>query len=169
MTHTLDRITTEYIDTEDRIRLSGQYADGAAVVIWLTRRLIQRLVPVLLEWLQQQHRQDVAVPHAEILQGWAQQAARAGLTIQPPVQATAARSAWLVDSIDFTPAPEGVVLTFKSANDQRAMLTLPAAALRQWLNIVYDAYVRAEWPRAVWPDWISEAAVPVQTPSVVMH
>ena len=45
MTHTLDRITTEYIDTEDRIRLSGQCADGAAVVvqtasvevIWLTR------------------------------------------------------------------------------------------------------------------------------------
>jgi len=28
MTHTLDRITTEYLDTEDRIRLSGQCADG---------------------------------------------------------------------------------------------------------------------------------------------
>jgi len=55
MSHTLDRITTEYLDTEDRtlvritteyidtedcLRLSGQYADGVAVVIWLTRRLI---------------------------------------------------------------------------------------------------------------------------------
>ena len=39
MTNTLDRITTKYIDTEDRLRLSGQYADGAAV----TQRLIQRL------------------------------------------------------------------------------------------------------------------------------
>ena len=28
MTHTLDRITTEYLDTEDRLRGSGQYADG---------------------------------------------------------------------------------------------------------------------------------------------
>jgi hypothetical protein len=37
MTPTLDRITSEYIDTEDRLRLSGQYAD----VIWLTQRLIQ--------------------------------------------------------------------------------------------------------------------------------
>ncbi len=74
-----------------------------------------------------------------------------------------------VDSIDSTHSPEGVVLTFKSANDQRAMLSLTAAALRQWLNIVYDAYVRAEWSLAAWPDWISEAAVPVQTPSVVMH
>ena len=151
MTDSLDRITTEYIDAEDRIRLSGQYADGAAVVIWLTRRLIQRLVPVLLEWLQQQHRQDVAISHAEIMQGWAQQAARAELTAQPPVQALAASSAWLADSIDFTHSPEGVVLTFKSANDQRAMLTLPAAALRQWLNIVYDVYVRADWSLAVCP------------------
>ena len=41
MTDSLDRITTEYIDTEDRIRLSGQYAGGPAVVIWLTQRLIQ--------------------------------------------------------------------------------------------------------------------------------
>jgi hypothetical protein len=30
MTDSLDRITTEYLDTEDRLRLSGQYADGAA-------------------------------------------------------------------------------------------------------------------------------------------
>ena len=32
MTNTLDRITTEYIDREDRLRLTGHYADGAAVV-----------------------------------------------------------------------------------------------------------------------------------------
>ena len=41
MTDSLDRITTEYIDAEDRLRLSGQSADGSAVVIWLTQRLIQ--------------------------------------------------------------------------------------------------------------------------------
>ena len=42
MPHTLDRTTTEYIDTEDRLRLSGQYADVPAVVIWLIQRLIYR-------------------------------------------------------------------------------------------------------------------------------
>jgi len=48
MTNTLDRITTKYIDTEDRLRLSGQYADGAAVVIWLTRRLTQQITRFLM-------------------------------------------------------------------------------------------------------------------------
>ncbi|MCX7180662.1 MAG: hypothetical protein NTX56_18500 [Proteobacteria bacterium] len=38
---TLDRITTEYIDMEDCLRLSGQYAGGSVVVIWLIQRLIQ--------------------------------------------------------------------------------------------------------------------------------
>jgi len=33
VTDSLDRITTEYIDTEDRLRLTGQYADGAAVPV----------------------------------------------------------------------------------------------------------------------------------------
>ena len=33
MTDSLDRITTEHIDTDDRLRLTGQYADGAAVVV----------------------------------------------------------------------------------------------------------------------------------------
>jgi hypothetical protein len=40
----LDRITTEYIDTEDHLRLSGQYANGPAVVVWLTQ--LQILVGV---------------------------------------------------------------------------------------------------------------------------
>jgi len=49
------------------------------------------------------------------------------------------------------------------------MLTLTAASLRQWMNIVYDGFVRADWSLAVWPEWVSEAAVPVQAALVVMH
>ena len=33
MTDPLDRITTEYLDTEDHLRLTGQYAGGAAVPV----------------------------------------------------------------------------------------------------------------------------------------
>ena len=43
----LHRITTEYIDSEDRIRLTGQLASGDTVVLWLTQRLLNRLVPHL--------------------------------------------------------------------------------------------------------------------------
>lgn len=63
----LERITTEYIETEDRIRLTGEAAGGVPVVIWLP--------------------------------------------------------------------------------------------LRQWLGILHDMYVKAEWPLAVWPDWVRESAL----------
>ena len=42
MTGTLDRITTEYIDTEAHARLAGHNAAGSTVVIWLTQYLIRR-------------------------------------------------------------------------------------------------------------------------------
>ena len=45
--NSLQRITTEYDEREDRIRVSGQLAQGEAVVLWLTQRLLNRLVPHL--------------------------------------------------------------------------------------------------------------------------
>ena len=47
----LERITTEYIDKDDRIRLTGEPAQGDAVVLWFTQRLLNRLVPHLTAWL----------------------------------------------------------------------------------------------------------------------
>ncbi|MBC7859879.1 MAG: hypothetical protein H7Z39_14125, partial [Burkholderiaceae bacterium] len=77
----LQRITTEYVGVEDRIRLSGRddaddAGDGRTVVIWITQRLLQRLLPVLVEWLE---RQDGATLRADIARSFAQQAARAEL------------------------------------------------------------------------------------------
>ena len=59
MTTTLRRITTEYIEIEDRLRISGEIADAEAVVIWLTQRLLLRLLPLLLQWLDQQTQHTV--------------------------------------------------------------------------------------------------------------
>lgn len=50
----LQRITTEYRAQEDRLCLTGERANGDAVVLWLTQRLLNRLVPHLTGWLEQQ-------------------------------------------------------------------------------------------------------------------
>lgn len=166
MTAVLERFTTEYIGMEDRLRLSVSTAGHSSMVIWLTQRLLQRLVPVLLQWLEQQ---GGVTSHALLLQEWAQQAARAELTAQPPVKAEDAASVWLAESIDITLTTKAVVLTFKGIYDQRATLTLAAAPLRQWLNIVYDAHVMAGWSMALWPEWLSAAASPAPAASVSLH
>ena len=86
----LERVTTRYSVKQDRICLAGELPGGSPVVLWLTQRLLRRLLPPLLVWLQEQGGAAHAVMgqalYADALQGFAQQAARAQLQPQAPVQ-----------------------------------------------------------------------------------
>ncbi|MBY0454648.1 MAG: hypothetical protein K2Q11_07185 [Burkholderiaceae bacterium] len=163
----LQRFTTEYIETEDRLRLTGELEQQKTVVVWLSLRLLQRLLPHLLQWLQQQD-PVVGVQHPashsthwhdEVWHGFAQQAAQARLPQQAPVLATQAQSAWLAHSIDVAATPEHILLTFKSAAGEPVELSLAAQPLRQWLGIVHNAWRLAQWPAQVWPQWMHDALV----------
>ena len=46
MTLVLKRISTEYVDTEDRIRLTGEITGGEVLALWLTLHLLHRLIPI---------------------------------------------------------------------------------------------------------------------------
>lgn len=157
----LQRITTEYIDSEDRIRLSGELSPQSTVVLWLTQRLINRLLPHLLGWLEQQAGNGAM---GELFQGFAQQAAMATLEQQPPVQSAPQSQALLVQAVNLAAAAEGVRLTFRCVGDMSAPegsdaigLTLHAQPLRQWLGILHTQYCKADWPLTGWPDWLTEA------------
>lgn len=145
MAFELQRITTEYVDSEDRIRLCGELAPNQSLVLWLTQRLLNRLLPHLLGWLEQQVGVSGAVGadvRAEVVNGFAQQAALAAMEHQSPVQAHSAQSAWLVHEVDVTVNQEVMRLTFKgqtcsdpSAQTLEASVTMQALPLRQWLSI----------------------------------
>lgn len=169
------RITTQYVDVQDRIRLSGEVQAGDALVVWLTHRLLNRLLPGLLGWLENQSgggAVNAMLPgyHTDAVQGFAQQAARAQLAKQPPVQAEGASPHWLLVSVDLTHTAQSVALVFKGEDAHaRVGLTLTTQPLRQWVNIVHDQYLQAGWSMEVWPAWITESAVqPVQGPTL-MH
>ena len=168
----LQRITTEYVDSEDRIRLCGESAPNQTVVLWLTQRLLNRLVPHVLGWLEQQTGASGGVGaddvRAAAVNGFAQQAAVASMEHQSPVPAHTAQSEWLVHSVDVTVNPEVVRLTFKgqtrsdpSAQTLEASVTMQTRPLRQWLSILHEQCRRAGWvnaspeaANAVWPEWI---------------
>lgn len=159
----LQRITTEFVDVEDRILLRGQTTADQVVMIWLTQRLLGRLIPHLLGWLEKQSVMDAQL--AEVLQGFAQQAARTDLPPQAPVQCKGDTCAWLVLSVDVVSAEEVLQLVFKGADDLSASLSLGAQALRQWLNILHDQYRVAGWPLQLWPQWM----MPEVPANVRMH
>ena len=187
----LQRVTTSYVDSEDRMRLAGETAQGQAVVLWLTQRLLARLLPIFFRWLEQHQtgttsesdadgrsltRAAAEQGHAEWLQSFAQQAAVAGLVAQPPVQTAQAQGSQLVHSVDVqgvvTEQDDGAALrlTFKAPQEPSASgalvgaygLTLAPLILRQWVAIMFDQYRAAGWPLDLWPDWVTQSPVNMQ-------
>lgn len=162
MVWALERVTCEYFELEDRIRLTGEVTVEQSVVIWLTQRLLQRLLPLLLPLLEEQHEvsspktaiSEVAEQRAEMLKSFTQQIARAELRPQPPVAVEVASEVWLACSVAVTATPQAVTLVFQSSEGRSASLVMTALSLRQWLGILHDMYVRAEWPQEIWPGWI---------------
>lgn len=158
----LGRLTTVYNALEDRVQISGQTASGEVIVIWVTQRLLNRMVAALVEWLEQQ---DSTVPRADLLQSVKQARAINQLTEQSrqergePVPSAGASSSWLAASVDVQRRPDQLVLVFKTAPEAgagQAAVPLPALALRQWLNILLQGYLHGEWSTAVWPEWMCE-------------
>lgn len=150
---------------EDRICLSGELPDGTAVVFWMTHRLVARLVPALANWLE---KQAGDLPMPEVRQEMAQQAAEAGMTSQPPVEAPAQPDIVLVDSVDLRFSDEAVRVAFKYGSEQAAYLLLSSTALRQWLGILRRAFERAGWPLDIWPEWSRVAPAPKGNPRGAM-
>ena len=164
----LERVTTRYSVAQDRICLAGQLPGGSPVVLWLTQRLLRRLLPPLLAWLQEQGGAAHAVMgpalYADALQGFAQQAARAQLQPQAPVQVPEGSRSCLVEGVDMGRSPEMVRLVFRDAQGAVAAMVRQAQPLRQWLGILFDAWQQGEWPLEVWPDWLRES-VPARADS----
>ncbi|MDP2196532.1 MAG: hypothetical protein Q8J72_11170 [Rhodocyclaceae bacterium] len=162
----LQRITTEYDKAEDRIRLTGETDKGTTVVLWHTRRLLDRLIPHLTLWLEHQH---ADLPRADLIQEFAQQTAQSQFVPQAPVTAPG-REGLLVQAIDLTPGAEQLHLSFKTGEGQPVGLSLAALPLRQWLTILHQAYGTAEWPTTVWPAWMTEARQSsTPTPTTMWH
>jgi hypothetical protein len=158
----LERLTTEYIEIEDRMRISGETRDTQPVVMWLTNRLAMRAVPQLLRWLENQAAPPIGSSSASAappavkreLQSFAQAAAVAGLKQQKPVIAEANVPSWIVKVIDITATQGRLSMTFRGEPDQAASVRFDAIGLRQWLSILHRAWSTAQWPPLVWPDWI---------------
>jgi hypothetical protein len=155
----LQRLTTEYIVIEDRMRISGETRDAGPVVMWLTNRLATRAVPRFLGWLEDQAAPTVGSSSAfpvvkHELQSFAQAAAVARLKQQKPVIAQADAPSWIVQAIDITPTQGGLSITFRGEQDQSAGVRFDAMGLRQWLSILHRAWLKAQRPALVWPDWI---------------
>lgn len=177
--YVLNKFTTQSDLTEDRIRLSGTIDNDQTLQLWLTQRLVNRLVSHLCQILEKPVSLNSKTPppirgysqRTRLEQSFAQQQARVTLPKQPPVVPSADSPQWRVDHVDIQHAKSGVRLIFKGATEtQQVMVSLPTSALRQWLGILYGQCLRAEWPLQAWPSWMADAGQQnPSSPTDVLH
>lgn len=161
----LEKVTLTFIDEEDRIRLSAQTPEGEVVVLWLTQRLANRLIPVLRDWLSKQVKDGL---NADVYHQFEQQAAQQASASETAVVASCHSHAWLIHRVDVSYSPTQMTLIFKGKEEaQSAQMTLVNTAMRQWFDILYRVYQRADWHCADWPLWMHQLSA---EPSVkVVH
>lgn len=151
----LQRMTVQYVMSEDRIRLTGEDDAGKTWVLWMSQRILNRLIPHLCQFLEAKQKDTL---QSSLVQAFAQQKARTNLQQVASVKANADSKAMLVQSVDVKTLASGIELGFKDKDGLIfARLQLRQQVLRNWLNIVYDQYLRGEWTTGIWPLWITEA------------
>ncbi len=176
-----EKLTTRYDEYQDRICVDGQTAHGEVVTLWLTYRLLQRLLPLLLEIITPL---PGSAPDVETLAAWELNKARAQQKPQkaverPPLQvpsgvgemmASPAAPIWLVERVDLKGSPALTNMAFRTGTGEAASISFSVEQLRQWVAIVYGQWQIAGWAPTVWPDWIKGVAeTPGQGTGTLVH
>ena len=169
----LQRITSEYIATEDRFRLSGATDKGGEVRYWITQRLLLRLLNFLFDWLET-HREELERQAATELLGpmvtkpvkgrtragtKAGDVTEGGSADTGPEGERAAEPELLFEA-DIRIASSRITLVFKPRHSEHSQLALQLDEAWQWVAIIHTLWQRAEWNLSVWPDWINEVKAP---------
>jgi len=154
------RFTTAYDPAQDRVRITLEQSDASVHVLWLTRRLLVRLVPEIVKILTAlpKLRKD-ASSGSEAEHGRSQMGAIGQIAPQAPVGYQEAESETLVSSMRARITRQAVLIDFKEAEETLQTLEFGETTLRQWLAVLHQNFHYAGWKDDIWPAWISVKAV----------
>jgi len=156
-------MTTAYLDLEDRFRLAGETSDKELVGLWLTQRLLLRVLPHLIRLLENQRPPATATDNdnqvSGLLQGFAQEEAKQSLAREKPIAPVAPNEIpdfKLVRTVDLSTTAGKAKIKFNLEVGEPVILLLDQRHLRQWLVIIKKYWDRAGWPSSIWPAWMKE-------------
>jgi len=164
----INKITIDYMPAEDRFRATTLLEDGSGLVMWLTQKMLNKLVSGLVGVFEER----LAVPETQVdakpisqretrvaAQFWRQ--AEADLTIQGAARAEVKEGESpqvLIDGMRLRQHHDTYFLHF-AWGQQSVYLPADETWLRQFMRILYRRYREAEWSTAgVWPVWFDTAA-----------
>ena len=133
-------VTLTYSLSEDRIRLDGLDSAGETLTLWLTARLLNRLVPYLIR---RQFDRRASVPDSSEPAAYAGEDADTGADA---VRCKPNSPEVLVASIDISSHAHNLLLVFKDReHTQRAVFSLPDETLWHWNLGLKQCFEQAGW------------------------
>lgn len=177
----IQKFTLGYDKVQDRISLTARGPGEEVILLWLTQRLLNRLVQALIRCLDQeleaavsvgsvvesdtgQQRAALAAPQSKNtareriipqLHAMEQSAAQSVHKPERPVQAPAPVEGFLLTTLQLTHVPKGYLIVCQWADDGAARLVMDNIQLRQFMGMLYRVVVSADWPHQSWPAWFS--------------
>jgi hypothetical protein len=165
-------VTTFYSQDEDRLCLAAVDEGGQQRVLWLTRRLAERLVPALTQGMlaavtgmEEPACGGGPVPPAaeaapqevkdQAAQVYAQLEARLSHKQVAPVQPGPQTPQGLVHEITLKSGEGLRGLEFHCRGMTPCELFFNDRELRQWLHLVRSCFHAAQWREDIWPTWLT--------------
>lgn len=163
----LKKVTSEFIETEDRIRLSALNTDNNTIAFWLTQRLLSRLISHLSKQLETDSTEaqntqkgkprdfsrsgrdetdsnEVRNTQKSEPQGFSHSGG--DVAPQSPVKIEKSNRPILITEVDIKFGNNGLILILKSETESRAAISFTLSELKQWLDILYSLWHKAGWP-----------------------
>ena len=158
----ISTVTMSFNPMEDRVVMDSSDKNEKVERLWLSRRLLDRLIPSLTDQLEVKSSNEIPT---EMEHSLAQEKADLDKQEDEPVKMKIKNPSWLVTSIQIRRSESNFQLVFLGENTEVSNITksqakfdLATTNLRQWLNAVYKIYLKAEWETKAFPPWLKESS-----------
>lgn len=134
--------------------MDAQVRGGDILVFWLTLRLCRELVKILTEYFDRQTLPKVQ-GSKKVVQSFFQQDADRRRNPVPSVAGPKPTTrSQLVREVNIRTNEHAIMLRLPLGGGEAALLPMNPTEARQWLQILYEQFQRAQWPLEGWPEWI---------------
>ena len=151
-------VTMGFDPAEDRIYMDSSDGKGSVQRLWLSRRLLDKLIPTLTDQLEKQSTRNIPT---DLEQSFAQEKAEINKKKTTAIKALNDNPSWLVTSVNIRKTKHEFQLVFiddrkkkNKGKKQIANFNLATNNLRQWLNAIFKIYRKASWDTKNFPDWL---------------
>ena len=151
--------TGRYIPVEDRLRLDAVDEEGNKQSLFMTRRLTDKVISVMVEHLEGQTPEGML---RDLVQEMQQDKARQFHSeggSEAPVHVEPEFVPWLCRTVHLTKTGSSLVVVFTDDTHIEAHMPMTAENLRVVLDIFKTLYTSAEWGLQAFPDWMQTPAI----------